>query len=1194
MSKLVIIEFGSGDLETGFVNITARLETGTHLKQFSGSLSEQFTGSLSQKFTGSLPPAANLIELYRDWQSTYNNINNRIAIKKDLAIRSGASEEEDDDDFEIDRGGTTNVSDLDLYEPSQELERHFQKWLKSEDFQDLEKRLRTELDPDETFPVIIETKNDLIRKLPWHLWDFIACDYPKAGTVLSRPEYKQVRSQVPTNKNKVRILSVLGYADDLEVEKDWQVLSSLKDEQIQNKPIELVPLSNPSRQELNDQLWDKSGWDILFFSGHSRSEGESGSICLSENENITISQLKYALKKAIENGLKLAIFNSCEGLGLANALSKLNIPGIIVMGEPVSDRVAQQFFKDFMDAFAISQKPLYLAVREARERLQGLEDKYPGVTYLPITFQNPAVEPLTWWKLAEICPYRDLQAFRERDAHLFFGREEVTSELVEEVERRPLVTIIGPSGSGKSSLLFAGIIPQLKQKPAGGWQIASFRPQKKPFRSIVQALAPFLPNKSSINGDRRWEESSINDDRRGEELPIKGDDQRWEESSINGDRRGEELPSLMELKLETGETKLSKLIEQIATPDRPLLIAIDQFEELYTFPPEAKRQPFLDMLVEAVDRANKNQLNFTLILTLRADFLNNCFSYDPFIDILNNAGIIYPLRKMKRLELIAAIEKPASKFGVTLEPGLVEYILSKEEDPDNLPLLEFALTQLWHEQRDFCLSYRAYKKIGGVKTALTNHADRIYLGLTDAEKELAERIFIQLVKPGESTEATRRLATRDELGEKKWKLVRSLADCDSRLVVTNYQESSKEKSTKDKSKMKADAVANNDDESTRIETVELVHEALIKNWGLLSEWLKDYKGFRSWQEGLREIIKQWKSQDKDEGLLLRGKALEEAKKWLKDRKDDLSKTERDYINLSIKFNARQRNIKYASISAFILLSSAIPISWQMLRKPPEIITGNDLITDVSTLENVLKESKREFEIEKNKLGKEYFYEPNKGFNITKLNKIHNYYRERKNEIHNLLAHYRLILRSTINLKKELENDPEKFSSEEENIINNIDKQAEDSFALIVLTFRTPELELHFRDFQHINPNIRERTIDEAKQITQEIFLDNSGVGADLDRDRHINSEKEAQLIPKKVLNKIGELWYHYTEGKCYWYGSSGDFNDRYFEDDNCQEILGLNSSTLTRLIADPPYSKYFRQRLKESNTNEPVSFRERR
>ena len=1184
MSKLVIIEFGSGDLKTGF-NITARLETGTHLKQFSGSL--------SQKFTGSLPPAANLIELYRDWQSTYNNINNRIAIKKDLAIRSGASEEEDDDDFEIDQGGTTNVSDLDLYEPSQELERHFQKWLKSEDFQDLEKRLRTELDPDETFPVIIETKNDLIRKLPWHLWDFIACDYPKAGTVLSQPEYKQVRSQVQTNKNKVRILSVLGYADDLEVEKDWQVLSSLKDEQIQNKPIELVPLSNPSRQELNDKLWDKSGWDILFFSGHSRSEGESGSICLSEKENITISQLKYALKKAIENGLKLAIFNSCEGLGLANALSLLDIPGIIVMGEPVPDRVAQQFFKDFMDAFAIEQKPLYLAVREARERLQGLEDKYPGVTYLPITFQNPAVEPLTWWKLAEICPYRDLQAFRERDAHLFFGREEVTSELVEEVERRPLVTIIGPSGSGKSSLLFAGIIPQLKQKQAGGWQIASFRPQDEPFRSIVQALAPFLNEFSISDGDRRrLNELSISDSdrRRLNEFSISdGDRRRLNELPIKGDWQH------LERKLEFDKTELSKLIKKIATPDRPLLIAIDQFEELYTLCPEAKRQPFLDMLVEAVDRANKNQLNFTLILTLRADFVNNCFSYSPFINIIDKAGIERFLGQMKRKELKAAIEKPASKFGVTLEPGLVEYILSDvKEDPGNLPLLEFALTQLWQEQRDFCLSYQAYEKIGGVEKALTNHADRIYQDLTKAEKELAKRIFIQLVKPGESTEATRRLATRDELGKNKWELVRSLANCDARLVVTNYQESSKEKSTKDKSKMKADAVANNDDESTRIETVELVHEALIKNWGLLSEWLKENEGFRSWQEGLREIIKQWEKQDKDEGLLLRGKALKKAEDCLKDREDDLSKTEQYYINLSIKFNARQRNIKYASISAFILLSSAIPISWQMLRKPPEIITGNDLITDVPTLENVLKESKREFEIEKNKLGKEYFYEPNKGFNITKLNKIHNYYRERKNEIHNLLAHYRLILRSTINLKKELENDPEKFSSEEENIINNIDKQAEDSFALIVLTFRTPELELHFRDFQHINPNIRERTIDEAKQITQEIFLDNSGVGADLDRDRHINSEKEAQLIPKKVLNKIGELWYHYTEGKCYWYGSSGDFNDRYFEDDNCQEILGLNSSTLTRLIADPPYSKYFRQRLKESNTNEPVSFRERR
>lgn len=136
------------------------------------------------------------------------------------------------------------------------------------------------------------------------------------------------------------------------------------------------------------------------FAGHSLSqeEGTTGQIFINENESLSIPQLKHGLKKAIQRGLKIAIFNSCDGLGLAQQLADLYIPQILVMREPVPDRVAQEFLKYFLEAFAKGDT-FYLSVREAREKLQGLEAQFPYATWLPAIYQNPAAFPPTWESL---------------------------------------------------------------------------------------------------------------------------------------------------------------------------------------------------------------------------------------------------------------------------------------------------------------------------------------------------------------------------------------------------------------------------------------------------------------------------------------------------------------------------------------------------------------------------------------------------------------------------------------------------------------------------------------------------------------------------------------------------------------------------------------------------------------------------
>lgn len=202
---------------------------------------------------------------------------------------------------------------------------------------------------------------------------------------MSAPQY---RPPPPLNSTiRVRILAILGDSTGINVEQDKAIL------QEQLPDVEITFLTQPQLQVLNHQLWEQQ-WDILFFAGHSASQGDgsTGQIYINQNDSVSLRDLRNALKKAIFRGLQLAIFNSCDGLGLAQELADLNIPQIIVMRKPVPDFVAQEFLRHFMRIFA-SGTSLYLAVREARERLQGLEKQFPCASWLPVICQYPAATP---------------------------------------------------------------------------------------------------------------------------------------------------------------------------------------------------------------------------------------------------------------------------------------------------------------------------------------------------------------------------------------------------------------------------------------------------------------------------------------------------------------------------------------------------------------------------------------------------------------------------------------------------------------------------------------------------------------------------------------------------------------------------------------------------------------------------------
>jgi hypothetical protein len=231
-----------------------------------------------------------------------------------------------------------------------------------------------------------------LRRFPWHLWSFFD-DYPHVEAALGTPEFGRVETAPSPAVSPVRILAVLGNSSGIDVQQDRAVLEQLP-------TAETVFLVEPQRQELNRQLWNEQGWDILFFAGHSTShaEGGVGELAINPTDWLTVDQLRNALKAAIARGLKLAIFNSCDGLGLARAMAGLNIPQLVVMREPVPDPVAQEFVKHLLTAYA-SGKSFYAAVREAREKLQGLEGEFPCASWLPLICQNAAEVPPSWQEL---------------------------------------------------------------------------------------------------------------------------------------------------------------------------------------------------------------------------------------------------------------------------------------------------------------------------------------------------------------------------------------------------------------------------------------------------------------------------------------------------------------------------------------------------------------------------------------------------------------------------------------------------------------------------------------------------------------------------------------------------------------------------------------------------------------------------
>ena len=469
-----------------------------------------------------------------------------------------------------------------------------------------------------------------------------------------------------------------------------------------------------------------------------------------------------------------------------------------------------------------------------------------------------------------LCPYQGLRPFKEESAAFFCGREVFAQRIKETLLQRGLVVVIGPSGSGKSSVVQAGLLPLLRRErpPALTWDVATFIPGDHPFQQLAMALMPLLePDLATTNVFA-------------------------------------EANQLAEL-LREGKTTLLTVVDRILTRSKGtnrLLIIADQFEELFTLCEQAERQDFLDRLFQT-----DGESRLGVVITMRGSFYGYLIgSSRSLSDRMENSVI--NLGPMTREELNKGIVGPAKRLGLSFEPGLAKQMLDEVgEEPGNLPLLEFALTELWTRREGKVLTHAAYGEIGGVGGAIVRRAETIYESLNAGQKSAAKQTLMRLVwistAANNAQEAGQRIAY-GEFSPDSQKVIQILAD--ARLLVIGHHGVGGEF------------------------TVEVAHEALIRKWSRLRTWLDEDREFLLWRRRLKVSREIWQQNRDDNTTLLRGTPLLEAERWLTLREDALDGDDSTYIQACLSVEQRKHWIQHRNRRRALVIASSLAAIFMLL------------------------------------------------------------------------------------------------------------------------------------------------------------------------------------------------------------------------------------------------------------------------
>ncbi|MBI4675618.1 MAG: NACHT domain-containing protein [Chloroflexi bacterium] len=447
------------------------------------------------------------------------------------------------------------------------------------------------------------------------------------------------------------------------------------------------------------------------------------------------------------------------------------------------------------------------------------------------------------------CPYVGLVAFQENDAHHFFGRERWVTDLLKRLEQTRYILIGGASGSGKSSLVRAGLIPALKKGALPGserWLYAALKPGRKPLEQLATAVSQLAQNLAP----RDYLEQHAND----------ADALHKTIESLLGDR-----------------------------PDQRAVIFVDQFEELFTQvrrDRESERVAFLNWLTRAATVENGRTV---VLFTLRSDFVSNCGAYPQLNALLNQQFV--QVTAMEADELVSAIARPALEVGLQIDPELVAQIIhDMRGQPGALPLMQFALKDLFDAQQAkggvIALTRAGYLDRGGIAKALERHADAEFAKLAPEEQQFARTIFSGVIEIGRGTQDTRRTALFEEL-------------------VPDAADALRVKTIVDKL---ATARLLTTDQAEHHETVTLAHEALIDAWAWLRRLVNENRDAIALQNEIAEDAQEWDTRARDASYLYGGARLATAREQLAANKLTLSGTARAFVETSIRVqdSARRR------------------------------------------------------------------------------------------------------------------------------------------------------------------------------------------------------------------------------------------------------------------------------------------------
>jgi WD40 repeat protein len=430
-------------------------------------------------------------------------------------------------------------------------------------------------------------------------------------------------------------------------------------------------------------------------------------------------------------------------------------------------------------------------------------------------------------------PYKGLQAFQEADAEDFFGRSALVQQIIERLTEPDgrFLAVVGPSGSGKSSVIKAGVVPALRRGQLPGsenWFVVEMTPGSDPFPRLEEALLRAAVNR---------------------------------------------VDNLGEI-LRTNPNGLAEVMHQLLPGDVDLVLLIDQFEELFTLVSnDDDREHFLRLLYQAVTNPNSK---LHIIVTLRADFYDRPLLYEGFSELVQSrTQVVLP---MSVNELEQAIVSPAERVGVQVDADLLAAIIADiRDEPGALPLLQYALTEVFERRVSQHMTLAAYREIGGILGVLARRANSVYQNLSQLQQAIARQVFLRLVSQDEQGRDTRRRARRAELGALgDTAAVQAVLDAFAQYRLLTFDRQP----------------------DTREPTIEIAHEALLGQWGQLRTWLEAYRADLKLLTALSSAANEWRKSGNERSYLLRGARLTQFEEWAASAAISLAPEERSFLDAS--------------------------------------------------------------------------------------------------------------------------------------------------------------------------------------------------------------------------------------------------------------------------------------------------------